>query len=120
MGPEVGRFIRRTARGHDVTFHLERTVSRIDGRQVTLSDGVSWMRISWSWASACDRVGLAEQAGLAIDRGITVNEYLETSAPEYSLQVMSHAGPIRTRAIAFASSTGWSPSVRDKWRQRIS
>jgi NADPH-dependent 2,4-dienoyl-CoA reductase/sulfur reductase-like enzyme len=65
-----------------VTFHMGQTVARIDGRTVTLSGGA---------AIDCDflvmGVGvkpvltIAEQAGLAIDRGISVDEYLETSAP---------------------------------------
>src|SRR5438552_9282495 len=37
MGPEVGRFIRELHESHGVTFHLGRTVSRMDGDKVTLS-----------------------------------------------------------------------------------
>lgn len=82
MGPEVGRLIRSLHEKKGVTFHLGETVARIDGRTVTLSGGA---------AIDCDfvvmgvgvkpSVALAEQAGLAMDRGIAVNEYLETSAP---------------------------------------
>jgi len=82
MGVEVGRFVRSLHEAQGVTFHLGQTVARIDGRTVTLSDGT---------AIDCDfvvmgvgvkpAVAIAEQAGLAMDRGISVNEYLETSAP---------------------------------------
>jgi NADPH-dependent 2,4-dienoyl-CoA reductase/sulfur reductase-like enzyme/nitrite reductase/ring-hydroxylating ferredoxin subunit len=81
MGPEVGGFIRLLHERHGVVFHLGRTVQRLDGSKVTLSDsttlGADFLVLGVGVRPA---VGLAERAGLSIDRGITVNEYLETSA----------------------------------------
>jgi apoptosis-inducing factor 3 len=39
MGPDVGGLIRDVHEAHGVAFHLGRTVSRIDGHRITLSDG---------------------------------------------------------------------------------
>src|SRR5262245_58344551 len=81
MGTEVGKFIRRLHEGKGVTFHLGQTVKRLDDRKVTLSDGTTidadFLVLGVGVKPA---IGLAEKAGLAIDKGITVNEYLETSA----------------------------------------
>jgi apoptosis-inducing factor 3 len=81
MGPEVGRFIRKLHEGHGVTFHLGATVERVAGRTITLSDG-SALEADLIVAGVGVRpaIAWAEQAGLAVDRGIVVNEYLETSA----------------------------------------
>jgi apoptosis-inducing factor 3 len=80
MGPEVGSFIRELHESHGVTFHLERTVSGGDGDRITLSDA-STIEADFVVVGAGVRpsVALAERAGLAIDRGIAVDEYLETS-----------------------------------------
>ena len=65
-----------------MTFHLGATVSRIDGRTAILSDGTTVEAdVVVAGVGVRPAITLAEQAGLAIDRGITVNEYLETSAP---------------------------------------
>jgi NADPH-dependent 2,4-dienoyl-CoA reductase/sulfur reductase-like enzyme/nitrite reductase/ring-hydroxylating ferredoxin subunit len=82
MGPEVGRFIRTLHEAQGVTFHLGATVSRIDGRIALLSDRTTVEAdIVVAGVGVRPATALAEQAGLTIDRGIVVNEYLETSAP---------------------------------------
>lgn len=80
LGPDVGRFIRGLHERQGVTFHLGTTVSRIDGRTATLSDGVTIdVDVVVAGVGVRPSIALAERAGLALDRGITVNEYLETS-----------------------------------------
>jgi NADPH-dependent 2,4-dienoyl-CoA reductase/sulfur reductase-like enzyme len=82
LGVEVGRFVRSLHEQHGVTFHLGQTVSRIDGRSVTLSGGATLdSDFVVVGAGVKPASVLAERAGLAIDRGISVNGYLETSAP---------------------------------------
>jgi NADPH-dependent 2,4-dienoyl-CoA reductase/sulfur reductase-like enzyme len=82
MGVEVGRFVRSLHEAQGVSFHLGQTVARVDGRDVTLSGGG---RLDCDFLVAGVGVNpvsaIAEQAGLAMDRGIAVNEYLETSVP---------------------------------------
>ena len=82
MGPELGQFIREVHESHGVRFHLGETVSEISGRTVKLSGGKTLdTDFIVLGVGVRPTLALAEKAGLAIDRGIAVNEYLETSAP---------------------------------------
>jgi len=81
MGVEVGRLVRSLHEKQGVTFHMGQTVARIDGRTVTLSGGASIdSDFLVMGVGVKPSLALAEQAGLAMDRGISVNEYLETGA----------------------------------------
>jgi NADPH-dependent 2,4-dienoyl-CoA reductase/sulfur reductase-like enzyme len=82
LGPEVGTFLRGLHESHGVIFHLKSSVSRVDARKVTLSDGKT-LEADFVVLGVGVRpaIALGEQAGLAVDRGITVDEFLETSAP---------------------------------------
>jgi apoptosis-inducing factor 3 len=82
LGIEVGRFVQSLHETHGVTFHLGQTVARIDGRTVTLSGGaVIDSDFVVMGVGVKPAIAIAEQAGLVMDRGISVNEFLETSAP---------------------------------------
>jgi 3-phenylpropionate/trans-cinnamate dioxygenase ferredoxin reductase subunit len=82
LGAEVGAFFRALHESHGVIFHMGRTVTSMEGNQATLDDGTK-LQADFLVLGVGVRpsVTLAEQAGLQVDRGIVVNEYLETSAP---------------------------------------
>jgi NADPH-dependent 2,4-dienoyl-CoA reductase/sulfur reductase-like enzyme/nitrite reductase/ring-hydroxylating ferredoxin subunit len=82
LGPEMGDFVRALHEEHGVIFHLGDTVVAIDGKRATLkSGGVLEADVVVVGVGVRPRLALAEQAGLALDRGVTVNSYLETSIP---------------------------------------
>jgi NADPH-dependent 2,4-dienoyl-CoA reductase/sulfur reductase-like enzyme len=82
LGAEVGAFIQRLHESQGVTFHLQRSVNRIEASRVVLDDG-STIEASLVIVGigVRPRLALAERAGLEIDKGIMVNEYLESSVP---------------------------------------
>jgi len=80
LGPEMGDFVRGLHQEHGVIFHLGDTVAAIDGKRATLkSGGVLEADFVVVGVGVRPRLGLAEQAGLKIDRGVAVNALLETS-----------------------------------------
>ena len=82
LGPAMGDFVRSLHEANGVAFHLGRTVRAIDERGVQLDDGARLeANLVLVGIGVRPRLALAESAGLAMDRGVLVNEYLETSAP---------------------------------------
>ena len=83
LGADVGNFIRTLHERHGVTFHLG-TTADVDRRAAAsrLKNGEHLPAdLVVVGIGVRPAIALAEQAGLAIDRGITVDEYLETSVP---------------------------------------
>ena len=82
LGAEMGDFVRALHEEHGVIFHLGDTVVAIDGKRATLkSGGVLEADLIVVGVGVRPRLALAEQAGLALDRGVVVSAYLETSVP---------------------------------------
>jgi NADPH-dependent 2,4-dienoyl-CoA reductase/sulfur reductase-like enzyme len=82
MGQEIGCLVRTIHEEHGVHFHLGTTVSSIDETAVTLKTGERLAAdLVVVGTGVRPAIELAETAGLAIDRGVVVNQYLETSVP---------------------------------------
>ena len=80
LGPDMGDFIRALHEEHGVIFHLETKPKAIDqavhldnGRTIDADFVVVGIGVR-------PRTELAEKAGLAIDRGVAVDRFLQTSA----------------------------------------
>jgi NADPH-dependent 2,4-dienoyl-CoA reductase/sulfur reductase-like enzyme/nitrite reductase/ring-hydroxylating ferredoxin subunit len=82
LGPEVGDLVRRVHEEHDVVFHLGTTPAAFDRSGVALQSGE---RLEADFVvvgiGVRPRTALAEQAGITVDRGVIVSEYLETIIP---------------------------------------
>jgi NADPH-dependent 2,4-dienoyl-CoA reductase/sulfur reductase-like enzyme len=77
----MGDFIRKLHEEHGVIFHLEDTSEAILANQVKLkSGGTLDADLVVVGVGVRPRIGLAEAAGLAIDKGVTVNAQLQTNA----------------------------------------
>jgi len=82
LGARVGAFIRSLHESHGVVFHLGATVRRVAGDKITLTGGQTVEAdLIVLGVGVRPSIALAEQAGLKMDRGIAVDEYLETSVP---------------------------------------
>jgi apoptosis-inducing factor 3 len=82
LGPQFAGLVRALHGEHGIRFHLGDSATAIDGRTVVLKSGG---RIDADLVVAGigvrPRIALAEAAGLKVDRGVLVDEYLETSCP---------------------------------------
>ncbi len=82
LGPDMGDFVRALHEEHGVIFHLNDTVTAIDGKRATLKSGGSLQAdLIVVGVGVRPRLGLAEKAGLKLDRGVVVDQFLQTSAP---------------------------------------
>jgi apoptosis-inducing factor 3 len=82
LGAEVGAWVRGLHEEHGVAFRLGARPAAIDAAAVTLEGGERLPAdLVVMGVGVRPAVALAEAAGLAVDHGVTVDEYLETSAP---------------------------------------
>jgi 3-phenylpropionate/trans-cinnamate dioxygenase ferredoxin reductase subunit len=85
LGPEVGRIYSDLHRDHGIEFLPETTVARFEGeasvqRVITSDDASIETDYVVIGIGVAPRIGLPEAAGLRIDNGVVVDEYLHTSA----------------------------------------
>ena len=82
LGTEMGNLVRETHEAHGVKFHLGRTPAAIHEQYVQLDDATK-LECNFVVIGIGVRpdIHLAEEAGIATDNGVLVNEFLETNIP---------------------------------------
>ena len=81
LGERAGEFLRRLHESRGTVFHLGKTIAHIAGRTVALSDGTTLeadLVVIGAGVRPVDE--LARAAGIATNNGVTVDDYLMTSA----------------------------------------
>jgi NADPH-dependent 2,4-dienoyl-CoA reductase/sulfur reductase-like enzyme/nitrite reductase/ring-hydroxylating ferredoxin subunit len=83
LGPQLGQLVRDVHEEHGVNFHLGRTLRCIERTRVKLDDGRSVEAdLIVAGVGVRPNLALAERAGLALDRGVLVDQFLQTSSPD--------------------------------------
>jgi len=81
LGEQVGEFLRRVHESRGTVFHLGTSIARVAGQSVILADGTTldtdFVVIGVGVRPLDD---LARAAGIAVDNGVTVDDFLMTSA----------------------------------------
>ncbi|HST06831.1 MAG TPA: FAD-dependent oxidoreductase [Gemmatimonadaceae bacterium] len=81
LGADLGTLIQHVHHEHGVVFRLGRKTASIEEKSVTLDDGSRIdADIVVAGVGVRPNLKLAESAGLMLDNGVAVNEFLETSA----------------------------------------
>ena len=82
LGPALGTMVQALHQEKGVVFHLRQTATAIEADVVVLKNGERLPAdLVVVGIGVRPRLALAEAAGLALDRGVVVDEYLQTSVP---------------------------------------
>jgi apoptosis-inducing factor 3 len=82
LGAEVGKLLQSRHGEHEVRFRLGRTIKQINAKTVTLdNDQTIEADLVLLGVGVRPLVTLAEQAGLTVENGVVVNEFLQSSVP---------------------------------------
>ena len=80
LGAELGGLVKKVHEDKGVTFHLGQTVKSAEEKSVVLDNGSRLSAdIVIAGIGVRPRLELAESAGLTLDNGLAVNEFLETN-----------------------------------------
>jgi NADPH-dependent 2,4-dienoyl-CoA reductase/sulfur reductase-like enzyme/nitrite reductase/ring-hydroxylating ferredoxin subunit len=83
LGPQLGAFVKALHEEKGVKFHLGRKPASITATEVTLDDGTKLAAdVVVMGVGVRPNTALAEAAGLKVNRGVVVDAFLRTSAPD--------------------------------------
>jgi NADPH-dependent 2,4-dienoyl-CoA reductase/sulfur reductase-like enzyme/nitrite reductase/ring-hydroxylating ferredoxin subunit len=82
LGPELGAMVQALHQEKGIVFHWLQTAAAIEAKAVVLHNGKQLPAdLVVAGIGVRPRLALAEAAGLALDRGVVVDGYLQTSVP---------------------------------------
>ncbi|HEX8243699.1 MAG TPA: FAD-dependent oxidoreductase, partial [Longimicrobium sp.] len=82
LGPELGWMLQRLHQDHGVKFHLKDGVAGVEGKTVILKSGPTLEAdLVVVGIGVRPGIALAQWAGLKVEGGVVVDEFLQTSAP---------------------------------------